>query len=270
MFNPVTFSENNYNTVIQANSFLANYKDYFKWFDNEIMLDIGCSNGRVTKESLYLFVMPHLKHLIGADISQHAIDVANETYKTSTLSFQVMDIIDSEQCEKDLEKFHHIFAFYLFHLLPRSDLWSVNIYKMLKPKGQLFTSIIVDPRNIINICMADQRNDETKPWSKYIKNVPDIFFDFGPNPKETISDILKKAGFIIDVMDVQYVSFSFPEVHLLRNTLVGGDHFLNHIPMELRDEYIEDFVGKFISQAKSEDGKYSYSFDVLTVVATKP
>nr|XP_022903343.1 juvenile hormone acid O-methyltransferase-like [Onthophagus taurus] len=254
---------------IQANSLLENYKDHFKWFDNEIMLNIGCSDGRVTKQSLYPFVMPHLEHLIGADISQHAIDVANKIYGTSTLSFEVMDIIDSEQCEKNLEKFHHIFAFYLFHLLPRPDLWSVNIYKMLKPKGQLFTSIIVDPRNIVNICMADQQNDETKPWSQYIKNLPDLFIDFGPNPKETISDILTKAGFIIDVMDVQSVSFSFPEDQLLRNTLVGANHFLNHIPKELHDQYIKDCIGK-LNQFKNEDGRHSNPFDVLTVVATKP
>ncbi|XP_022902602.2 juvenile hormone acid O-methyltransferase-like [Onthophagus taurus] len=270
LFSSKLYADNNLSAVDHARSFLENYKDFFHWANSEDILEVGCSNGRITKEILYPFVKKHLNCLIGADICPEAIQIANETNNLMNLSFETMDITDLDLCYKYKERFNHIFALYLFHVVERSDLWSTNVFQMLKPNGQLFFSVIANEDNFANKCLSAQQSDNTKPWYKYIKDLRLYFVDYGPTPKETITNILEGAGFIIDKIDLYHDALlHYPNTDVMRSTFLSTNPFYSHIPDELKAPYFEDYVNKLLDYVTYENGMYTIKFDVLTVLATK-
>ncbi|XP_022902612.1 juvenile hormone acid O-methyltransferase-like [Onthophagus taurus] len=271
MYDSVLFSDSNYNTVVHANEFLIKYEKLFNWTKSEDILEVGCANGCITKHVLYPIVKDHLHHLTGSDISQSAIDHANKINNNPNLSFETLDITNQGECDQYIEKFHRIFAFHVLHVAHKPELWSTNLYKMLKPNGQMFGHIIVSYPNFCNLVTSEQRNDQSKPWSEYMQNVRDVFYDFGPKPLERVKEIFNQAGFLINLIDIEPKKVLFKNIADFKNTWISANHILNHLPKELHDDYINDFLTKLLQHVTYNiDGSYEFTFDVLVFLVTKP
>ena len=95
------------------------------------LLDIGCGNGKITKE-----ISSQFKKTIGIDLSKEGIKQANE-YSNKNLSFKNVDMEDLIEIEK---KFDFITSFEVIEHQYLPDLFLKNISKLLKINGYFLVS----------------------------------------------------------------------------------------------------------------------------------
>ncbi|XP_022899825.1 juvenile hormone acid O-methyltransferase-like [Onthophagus taurus] len=269
MYNSVLFSDSICHSSNHAKKFLTCYKHLFNWSNSENVLEIGCSDGRITINVLYPFVEKHLNKLVGGDICEKAIALATKANCIPKVSFQKLDILNNDECKNHSDGYNKIYSFYCFHLIHESDIWANNVFKMLKPNGQLFVSIVASFPNFINKCQLAQQREFWKPWSKYIQNLPCYFVDYGPKPTETVTNILRKAGFLINKIDLHTVTFPYKNKEDIRNVFISANPFLKYIPDEMQETYLDDYTSKLLQELSFENGIYSFRFDIITVLATK-
>lgn len=95
------------------------------------LLDIGCGNGKMTKE-----ISSQFKKTIGIDLSKEGIKQANK-YSNKNLSFKNVDMKDLIEIEK---KFDFITSFEVIEHQYLPDLFLKNISKLLKINGYFLVS----------------------------------------------------------------------------------------------------------------------------------
>ena len=104
---------------------------------NEKILDLGCGDGKVTKE---IADQVTSGSVLGIDYSPSMIDFARSTYPAkiySNLEFEQRDAVSFV----DDQKFDIVFSFCCLHWIENQGLVLRNIYQSLKPGGiflQLF------------------------------------------------------------------------------------------------------------------------------------
>lgn len=67
---------------------------------------------------------------------------------------------------------------------------------MLKPKGQIFLTIMVDTP----VHQSFYRHAAEQTWAKYIPNEK-IFCDYGENPSKFLTNLAMNAGFRVDACE---------------------------------------------------------------------
>ncbi|TFK19062.1 S-adenosyl-L-methionine-dependent methyltransferase [Coprinopsis marcescibilis] len=105
--------------------------------DSTTVLEFGCGNGIVCKE-LY----PHVKSILGVDISDAAVKWFNETFEEAGLSDRVKAIttnLEADQSVLGTQKFELIFSASVYHHLDSPSSVTNLLATFLKPKGTLIT-----------------------------------------------------------------------------------------------------------------------------------
>ena len=113
------------------------------------VLEIGCAEG----DGLNYLVNKINVTAVGIDISEKFIEVANQSYKNTNLTFQVVDFNDATSFKGGIEyeTFDYIIGNgILHHLYYNLDNSLVNLHKLLKPGGKI---IFIEP-NIYNPYVA--------------------------------------------------------------------------------------------------------------------
>ncbi|XP_023217903.1 uncharacterized protein LOC111620237 [Centruroides sculpturatus] len=134
-----------------------------EWSDDDIILDIGCGPGRVTKDIL-LPKCPKLKKLVAIDVDPSSIEYARKTYFDEKIEYKTQDILKGMDLE-ETRKYDKIVSFFTFHLIHDfKKLFSV-LSSILKPGG-FFFFIIVTKAHMFTFMRELEAIEE---WSKYIK-----------------------------------------------------------------------------------------------------
>lgn len=96
--------------------YLDKYAHLLKWRSNEeIILDVGCGDGSVTKEVLYPYLEDHVKKLEAVDLSESMIEFARTNYSMEKIEYKTLDLGSDEDIRTLTDKFDHIFSFYCTH-----------------------------------------------------------------------------------------------------------------------------------------------------------
>ena len=119
----------NANDVIEIPIFRKMLPD----LENKSILDLGCGYG----ENDVYFIEKGAKEVIGTDISEHMIKIANETNKKDGITYEVMAMEDISKINK---KFDLVVSSLAFHYIQDFDTLLSDIYNLLNDNGYLVFS----------------------------------------------------------------------------------------------------------------------------------
>ncbi|XP_067133206.1 juvenile hormone acid O-methyltransferase-like [Centruroides vittatus] len=134
-----------------------------EWSDDDIILDIGCGPGRITKEIL-LPKCPKLKKLVAIDVDPSSIEYARKTYFAEKIEYKTQDILKGMDLEEN-RKYDKIVSFFTFQLIPDFEKLFSVISSILKPGGFFFFTIVTKAHMFTFM----RELTAIKEWSKYIK-----------------------------------------------------------------------------------------------------
>lgn len=181
----------------------------------QYVLDVGCGIGG----SAFFMAKQYQTNVLGIDLSQNMLDIANDRLKEQTFSSNVnvkFELRDATKCKFNENTFDVIYSRdCILHIFDKLNLFK-NFYKWLKPGGVLF---------ITDYCCGDPPH--SKAFQLYLVDRKYHLH----TPKE-YAQIIKNAGFInVDGKDEtqQFVS-------VLNNEL---DKFAL-----IKDEFISEFSEK--------------------------
>lgn len=103
------------------------------------LLDLGCGSGDVTVDFLLPILPVNFSRLVGVDLSEEMVKFARQQYPYPRISFEQFDLgMDIEKQQLNgIEPFDHITSFYCLHWVQNQERAVQNMYKLLKPDGDL-------------------------------------------------------------------------------------------------------------------------------------
>lgn len=117
MFQPEKYSQHLDQFIdITKQLYQKHQKPLLVWSSEpESILDLGIGDGRTSKEVTLSIIPKNVKEYVGADISEVMLKVAEKTVQHEKLSVVQMDAATKNLPDNMNNRFHHIFACYLFH-----------------------------------------------------------------------------------------------------------------------------------------------------------
>lgn len=232
---------------------------------NELVLDIGCGDGRVTEK-----IAEKTKGLVlGIDISPDMIKHAQENHKKENLSFELQDISKSKypyelmQQFGELNKFNIITAFSSLSWIKDQQQAFTNIARMLVAhKGMLRAGLAHEDSCYLRARFAMHKHDTWK----------DFFVDYEvpyyPSNEEKVRNLLKVAG----LKEVSVSKIEVPQSFVTRDKFIDWMKAipaqLDRIPQERHDEFLNDIVDEYIKEVPlKENGSIELVIGALAVLA---
>lgn len=176
--------------------FLEKYSQMIQWRTDrqDSLLDIGCAGGDVTNDLIIPFLPDTFSRVVGVDLSENMVKYANENYATQKVTFEQLDI--SGDVGDFLQKhgqFDHVTSFLTLNIIPKQRIALENIYKLLKPNGNILFYIIGKHRRYDMYYILREK------WNKYLTKM-DVDNAVSPyhhqdNPVEMLTNLLKDVGF---------------------------------------------------------------------------
>ncbi|KAF5274249.1 hypothetical protein FQR65_LT04367 [Abscondita terminalis] len=242
--NDATFVLNNYLKLIQ-----------WKKDGGDAILDIGCGAGDVINDLLLPRIPKNFDKLLGVDLSEEMIDFAKTRCANPKVSFEQMNIA-AEDVPVDFEdSFDHIFSFYCLHWVQEQRKAVLNIYKMLRPGGDvLLTFLASNP--IFEIYESLSKKGR---WESYMENFKNYVspYQYSDDPGKELENILKEVGFEIHVCKVDERIYVYPNVAVLKSkfhcifqmrsnliaeSVTAVSPFYNKIPEKMKEDYLTDYI----------------------------
>ena len=227
----------------------------------EHILDLGCGDGKVTAEIASL--VPD-GSVIGVDNSKQMIDLAQAKYSAEPhLSFQVMDAaaLTFENC------FDVVFSNAVLHWVKDHQAVVAGLYKSLKEGGKIFLRMggKGDAKTILST-MDDAR--ASAKWSRYFA---DFEFPFTFMGDDDYRALLRHNGFTINRVEL------IPKdmIHVGKQGLASWIRttwlpYTERIPLEQRDEFIEDVVTGYLAKVPLDaDGNARVAMMLIEVEGVK-
>ena len=98
------------------------------------ILDLGCGYG----ENDTYFIEKGAKYVMGIDISEHMIEIANKDYKLDNIDYKVLAMEDISKIDK---KYDLVVSSLAFHYIKDYDKLVTDIYNLLNENGYLIFSM---------------------------------------------------------------------------------------------------------------------------------
>lgn len=183
---------------------------------NDSLLDIGCGSGDVTIDIL-LPVMPmDFDRLVGVDLSQEMVEFARQQYRHPRISFEQFDLgVDVDKQQFCTEPFDHITSFYCLHWVQNQEQAVKNIYKLLKPNGDMLL-VFLAQNPIFEIYKQMASN---KKWAKFMTDVDNFIspYQYSKNPTDQFRKLLYSTGFSDYTVEIREKFFIFEGIDLLKS-----------------------------------------------------
>ncbi|XP_070166115.1 juvenile hormone acid O-methyltransferase-like [Polyergus mexicanus] len=225
-------------------------------------MDVGCGCGDTTKNILLPSLDPNTI-MIGTDIVEEIVEYANKTYgDKELLKFEVLDIQTKKLPEKYISEFDHIFTFHTLQWCNDIHQTFRNMYRMLRPGKTMLILSIAHQATLfesLEIMAEDTR------YTAYMGNKEKYVgsFHYSTQPHEELKKILEDIGFQVDHCSHRNQSaFMNTQKYISMVTSQHTFAFLNKMPHNLREEFINEFARRF-EEIKVEQYKNKQSDDKL-------
>ncbi|KAF5286667.1 hypothetical protein FQR65_LT12498 [Abscondita terminalis] len=207
------------------------------------VMDVGCGPGNVTNN--YIFpALPQTTHkLVGIDSSIEMIKHAETKYKSNNkLSFYVMDITTPNIPLMFLSEFDHIVSFYCFHLVFDHKKALSNIFKMLKPGGNMFINFL--GYSIIYDVYTSLKEDVV--WKTHLKGYELVACpsQAHKNPAIVFEKFVKEIGFELNFC-ISEKKINMYSKDVFKKFVLGINIF--ELPKSMEEQFIDyhmDFLKK--------------------------
>jgi trans-aconitate 2-methyltransferase len=223
---------------------------------NESVLDIGCGDGKITKQ---LGLLLSQGKIIGIDPSESMINEANKY--VSDCSNMLFSIGNAENFNLK-ETFDYIFSFHTLHWIKNKIKVFKNIYTHLKPNGKfVFITSCRENQNIANVFNSEK-------WQKLIKKHGSKFHSSDENK---IKDLLQEANLDSLEIKAEYWSRFYSNKNELINWLITWVPFATGLDKNnvllFSDEIAENMLNESIKNGITD--KIEFKTEILTVTALK-
>lgn len=205
-----------------AKQTIDEFSHVLQWRDDgcDSLLDVGCGSGDVTIDFLLPILPENFQRLVGADISAEMVEFARQQYPHPRISFEKFDIgLEIEkQLFRNTETFDHITSFYCLHWVQNQERAIENLYKLLKPDGDMLV-VFLAQNPIFEIYKQMSQN---KKWAKYMTDVDRFIspYQYSKNPADQFSELLHANGFSNYRVEIREKYFVFEGIDLLKSRLI--------------------------------------------------
>lgn len=202
-----------------AEQVLNEFSSVFQWrIDGcDSLLDIGCGTGDVTIDFILPILPINFSRLIGVDLSDDMVKFAREQYSYPRISFEKFDfgLELQKQLMRHIEPFDHITSFYCLHWIQNQEKAIQNLYKLLKPNGDILL-VFLAQNPIFEIYKQMSQN---KKWSKYMSDVDRFIspYQYSKKPADEFGRLLYSCGFKEYSVEVREKFFIFEGIDLLKS-----------------------------------------------------
>jgi len=220
---------------------------------NEAILDIGCGDGKITKELSRL--VPD-GSVIGIDLSTDQIAFAKKM-EAENLSFAVCDI---QQLPYD-QKFDLVTAFTCMQWVPDQVKAFKSVHSALKPRGKL---IITMPIGITwQLSEAVREVISKEEWKVFSFRDKQHFFS-----RETYASFMRDAGFEIESFKIIATYNRFADRAVFTAFVKQWLPFVQDVPLELRDEFMRQVMDVYLQLLpQDESGAVYFDKYVYNIIA---
>lgn len=118
MNDPEEYSKNLGQFVDVARILFQKHKHHLKWSDEESILDLGIGDGIIAQEVIIPILPENCKEYVGCDISVNMLKSSEKSVSLRNFATIQMDATTENLHYEVRNRFHHIFANYLFHHVP--------------------------------------------------------------------------------------------------------------------------------------------------------
>ncbi|GJQ66750.1 putative juvenile hormone acid methyltransferase [Trypoxylus dichotomus] len=251
-----------------ASFYLQKFGHLLKWKDyKEIVMEVGCAEGSVTKDILFPYIKNHMQKLVAIDKLNEMINCAKEGNVPKEIDFVVMDIMDKESVKKKLNQFDHIFSTLIAHWIPDNRSYLSNLYHMLKFGGQIFHTQLTNKQVVRS---SFEKQFQEGKWTKYVPNEP-VFADYTNEPVKYVQNLFCEVGFNVQFCQMKeeisiienFGDFIRPLLHIYQH--------LDRIPNEKREDFFQYHINncREICIYKGEPDVYEMHYQTIICVASK-
>ncbi|XP_070172100.1 juvenile hormone acid O-methyltransferase-like [Polyergus mexicanus] len=229
-------------------------------------MDVGCGPGDITNDILLPFLDPNVT-MIGTDIMEEVVEYANKTYgDKERLKFEALDIQTKKLPEKYISEFDHIFSFHALQWCNDVHQTFRNIYHMLRPGKTMLILSIARAAIVFESLEAMAKDIRYAAYmgdkQKYVGS-----FHYSTRPHEELKEVLEDIGFQVHhCSDRNMSSFLNTQQFLSMITSQYTFAFLDKMPHNLREEFMNEFARKFdekkVKEYKDRQSDYKLHDDI--------
>ncbi|GAB0100279.1 hypothetical protein DMENIID0001_162920 [Sergentomyia squamirostris] len=232
---------NKYN-IDFTNKLMDEFYGWIQWRPDgkDTLLDIGSGPANSLRMSFYPRLPKSFERFVCSDISPPMVDLQKQEFRGyDKVSSVILDISAdiSDDLAGKLGTFDHITSFSCLHWISDQQKAMDNIFKLLKPGGDAFLSIVADsPINdaILEVCDQPQ-------WKEFFESTKDFYI----HPYFTLDEakakglgFMKKAGFVDLKAELREEWFDFKDDDEKENFLRGFPNIFSKEATEEEEEMI--------------------------------
>ncbi|XP_018564857.1 juvenile hormone acid O-methyltransferase [Anoplophora glabripennis] len=274
MVEPKSYSKHNDLQKTDNVFVLDNFFRLVKWSgDDEIILDVGVGDGKFAVEKLVPLFPKKFRKLVGCDVSEKMVMFAKDNYKHPRIEFVHLDISCDEIPVDFVSGFNHVFSFYTLHWVFKQRQAFANMFKMLKPGGDMLLSFLANNP----IYEVYNNMSENIKWKAYTKKEYICPYHGSKEPEKELEKILVETGLISHVCRVEKRTYYFPNLDILKKSIIAVNPIIQRLPTEEVPNYVDDFMNQIrklssvtIEMVNNNEEGVRIQYQLLVVFASKP
>ncbi|EDW77852.1 uncharacterized protein Dwil_GK24707 [Drosophila willistoni] len=257
---------------------LDEYASSLQWRPDgqDKLLDVGSGSGNVLMDFVRP-LMPQKAQLVGTDISTQMVGFASKFYhQDPSTQFKVLDI-GSDHLPKELRgKFDHVTSFYCLHWVQNLRAAVTNIHNLLRnDEGGDCLLVFLASNPVYEVYKILRTQSK---WSAYMHDVERFIspLHYSSNPGEEFSELLNEVGFVQHNVEVRNEVFVYEGVRTLKNNFKAICPFLDRMPVNLHEEFLDDYMDVVNSmnlqegnQENEDDQRFISAYKLVVAYARK-
>uniref|UniRef100_A0A6P7G8F3 Juvenile hormone acid O-methyltransferase-like n=2 Tax=Diabrotica virgifera virgifera TaxID=50390 RepID=A0A6P7G8F3_DIAVI len=217
---------------------ISNVKNLIKWKDNESIFEFGMADGSNSKSVLFPILPDNYKEFIGSDVSRRMVEYLKRNNDNPRASFVIFDISSETIPAEFVNRFDHIFGFAVMHWVKNTRQALKNMYKMLKPDGQILLTYTDETS-------ADEVYQDLSvhpKWKRYDhKQLMSPFF-MTENAFDEYRKLIREAGFKKSYSTTDYIASKLTDENMFEDFCLSVNPILSMVTNEEYEEYKEEFI----------------------------
>lgn len=253
---------------------LNKYGHLIRWREDnqDTVMDVGCGPGKVLIDVIRPLIEGKYSMLYGTDLSKKMIECCKNRYsEVKNLKFLVWDVMKESDFVMDCGPLDHAISSYVMHWVPDQGRGLRNIFNLLKPGGDFFTTHI-HSSVVYNVLGYMETNAK---WGHYFDNLSQFipYSQTSPQPEADLRALMAKAGFVdilVDVVVQDQVMENYAALVLFFSGIIMQ---VDRVPADRRQEYVREFVDYGISKGLFKvlpSGEVSFYSKVFIAYGRKP
>lgn len=216
---------------------------------NERFLDVGCGDGKLSAEVAKSLPVGSV---LGIDLSEEMITFARNHYPPEKFPNLAFMQINASELTFDSE-FDIVFSNAVLHWIRAPETALRCFCRSLKPNG-VFLAQFGGKGNIAEILKVTNSMLEDEKWSSYFR---DFVFPYGFYGPEEYGKWLKDAGFSVKRLELISKDMALEGEKGLSAYIASiWLPYIQQVPEELKQDFINQFVALFVKNYPPDDKGY--------------